>query len=416
MPKNNKIALIINYTNQNRNSFNSLLGALEANQDINLDVYFASKESEIVTLLKNKQESYDKIIVAFSFFTVNVNKVAKLMSSLLEIKRAINNPSKLIFIAGGPHPSGDPRGTLELGFDFVFIGESEESFPEFLRRVINNGDYFKVKGLFYKEGDEYIFTGRSNKINLDNFPPFSLKYSKFGPIEITRGCPFCCYYCQTPQLFGANVRHRSEDSILEWVKIMRRNKLRDIRYISPDSFAYGSNDGKKVNIDALESLFSKIFELIKPGGRQFIGSFPSEVRPEHVTEETVDIVLKYGSNRKIIFGAQTGSDRLLKEINRGHTAEDVYRAVDVCLKKNLIPHVDFIFGLPGENEEDVTSTIQMIKDLTSKGAIIHAHRFFPLPQTVFSKENRGVVNEKIIKLAGELSRKGLLYGNITEYK
>ncbi|MEM3408273.1 MAG: TIGR04013 family B12-binding domain/radical SAM domain-containing protein [Candidatus Micrarchaeia archaeon] len=416
MPKNNKIALIINYTNQNRNSFNSLLGALEANQDINIDVYFASKESELVTLLKNKQDLYDKIIVAFSFFTINLNKVAKSMSSLLEIKRAINNPNKLIFIAGGPHPSGDPKGTLELGFNFVFVGEAEESFPDFLRKFINNEDYLKVKGLVYKEGDDYIFTGRPNKINLDDFPPFSLKYLKFGPIEITRGCPFCCYYCQTPRLFGVNVRHRSEDSILEWVKIMRKNKLRDIRYISPDSFAYGSDDGKKLNIDALESLFSKIFEVIKPYGRQFIGSFPSEVRPEHVTEETVDIVLKYGSNRNIIFGAQTGSDRLLKEINRGHTVEDVYMAVDVCLKKNLIPHIDFIFGLPGEKEEDVISTIEMIKDLTSKGAIIHAHRFFPLPQTVFSKESRGVVNEKIIKLAGELSRKGLLYGNINDYK
>lgn len=237
---------------------------------------------------------------------------------------------------------------------------------------------------------------------------------KFGPIEITRGCPFVCYYCQTPQLFGANVRHRKEDLIVEYVKIMRKNRLRDIRFVSPNAFSYGSKDGRELNMSAIESLFSSIFDAIKPNGRQFIASFPSEVRPEHVNEETISIVKKYGSNNNIILGAQTGSPRLLEKIHRGHTIDDVYNAVDICIKNRIEPHVDFIFGLPGENEEDAEQSILMIKELVKKGAKIHVHRFTPLPQTAFAKEVSSPISKSTRTFIGELTRKGYAYGSIEE--
>lgn len=411
---NRKIAIIMNYTSHNRNSFNSLLGALEVNPDIKVDIYFAVNEQEILSLLRQCMDSYCKIILAFSFFTCHLQKIARTISVIIKEMKSARDKNKILLIAGGPHASGDPRGTLEIGFDFVFMGESEESFPNFLRAIIDNNDCSGIKGLMYKYDGEHIFTGKTGPVDLDFFPPFSSKHKKFGPIEITRGCPFCCYYCQTPQLFGARVRHRSKDVILDYVKDMRQHKLRDVRFVSPDAFAYGSNDGKKINLEAIESLFSEIYNEINPNGRQFIASFPSEVRPEHVTEETLDIVLRYGANRNIIFGAQTGSERLLENINRGHTIEDVYSAVDICIKKKITPHVDFIFGLPGENEEDVLDTMKMINDLVSNGAVIHAHRFFPLPQTVFSKERPGEIDKKLVRLLGELGRKGLAYGNVAD--
>lgn len=86
--------------------------------------------------------------------------------------------------------------------------------------------------------------------------------------------------------------------------------------------------------------------------RFFFGTFPSEVRPEFVTEESVELVRKYCANDSLSLGAQSGSGRILKEIRRGHTVEDSISAVECCLEHEIVPAVDFIFGLPTETEED----------------------------------------------------------------
>ncbi|MCS7109406.1 MAG: radical SAM protein [Candidatus Micrarchaeota archaeon] len=78
------------------------------------------------------------------------------------------------------------------------------------------------------------------------------------------------------------------------------------------------------------------------------------------------MVNKYASNNNIIFGAQTGSLRILKMINRSHSLEDLFNAVEISMKNKIIPHVDFIFGLPGEEKDDVEQTINVINILVSK--------------------------------------------------
>jgi len=60
---------------------------------------------------------------------------------------------------------------------------------------------------------------------LDEHPPFDSR-RLCGPIEITRGCPHACAYCQTPRLFGHTVRHRSIPSIVE-----AAGAYRDVRFM-----------------------------------------------------------------------------------------------------------------------------------------------------------------------------------------
>ncbi|GAH14902.1 unnamed protein product, partial [marine sediment metagenome] len=133
-------------------------------------------------------------------------------------------------------------------------------------------------------------------IDLDKYPPLPSKHVKYGAIEITRGCPYACYFCQTPYILGTIPRHRSIESICDAVRIMKGYKKTDIRFISPNAFSYGSRDGKTLNLPVLEQLLINIREIIEPEGRIYFGTFPSEVRPEHVTEETLGLVLKYAAN------------------------------------------------------------------------------------------------------------------------
>ncbi|MFX0167613.1 MAG: radical SAM protein, partial [Candidatus Hodarchaeota archaeon] len=131
-------------------------------------------------------------------------------------------------------------------------------------------------------------------------------------------------------------------------------------------------------------------------------------------QETLNLVLKYGNNDNITIGAQSGSQKILDLCHRGHTIEDIYNAVELTLKNRLKINVDFIFGLPGEQDEDVKLTVKMMKELSEKGARIHAHSFIPLPQTPFSGEPVKRINGMYKKEIKSLISKGEAFGNWKE--
>ncbi|HID31997.1 MAG TPA: TIGR04013 family B12-binding domain/radical SAM domain-containing protein [bacterium (Candidatus Stahlbacteria)] len=280
-------------------------------------------------------------------------------------------------IAGGPHPSGDPEGTKRFGFDLVVVGEGES-----VIEMIAKG-----------ERPSGIIKGEPRR--LEEYPPFSIRFKRFGPIELIRGCPHRCTFCQTPKLFGP-VRKRPVDDVIYWMRRLSEFGIRDVRFIAPDGLGYGVSDLKR------------IFEAKSPGQRIFFGSFPSEIRPDSVTEEAIGLIKRYCSNRRVIIGAQAGSDEMLKKIRRGHTTGDVIQAVRVIRGFDLIPIVDMIFGLPDE-ERFLPETIEFLDEITGLGAIIHAHYLKPLPRT----ELAGITpcdTGYLDRHLGRLSARGELFG------
>lgn len=403
---NYDLNLVIFYNKNNRYSFNSLLGAIEIEDRFkNINIIFVEKEEELFNL-SELIDNNKKTIFAFSFFTTQIFDIFNIVRKLRDLYK-----NRIILIAGGPHPTGDPIGTLKMGFDYVFRGEGEESFVKFLLKFLNNEDLENVKGLsFIKYGDFFI-SSLGEKVDINQYPPFSIKYEKFSPIEITRGCPFFCNYCETPYIFGGKVRHRSIENIIKHIEIMKKLNLTDIRFITPNAFSYGSIDGKKLNLEALEKLLKEIKRVIGERGRIFLGTFPSEVRPEFVIDETLILVKKYAFNDSIVIGAQSGSEKVLKLINRGHGVKEIYKSVELSIKYNLKPIVDFIFGLPKEEKEDIEETLKVMKDLLKLGARIHAHTFIPLPLTPFQFEKSGRVSEKLKSFIKENFKEKVVFGD-----
>ncbi len=406
MKKN--LGLVIYYKKENRYSFNALLGALEIQEFYkDLAIYIFEKEEILISSLKEIIEDHKSVILAVSFSTPQIWTIKSLVE---KIREKFNN--KVTIISGGPHPTGDPFSTLKMGIDYVVIGEGEEVFIEFIKKFLEEKDLKDIKGIaFLDENYNFKYNRRTEFIDLNKYPPFSVKNNKFGPIEITRGCPYLCYFCQTPYIFGTNIRHRNIEKICEYIEIMKKKGLTDIRFITPNAFSYGSFDGKTLNIKKLTELLENIKRIIKPEGRIFFGSFPSEVRPEHVNEETIRLIKEYTDNDNLVIGAQSGSKRILKLSHRGHSVEDVYNAVELIRKAGLKVYVDFIFGLPYETNEDIELTMKMIEDLIKMGAKIHAHTFMPLPQTPFSKMPAGRINKELVRALNKLIPKGLVFGD-----
>lgn len=404
-----RMALIFLYGKSNRHSFNALAGALETDGYFaDLSVFFIKTKSDLITRLPEIIGKYEKVILGISFATIQLWDIKQLIDKIREIFG-----DTLLCIAGGPHPTGDPEGTLAMGFDLAVRGEGEEVLPEILKAIDENRDPRRLKGVaFINEQGECVFNGWRPPLDLDKFLPFSIKYDCFGPLEITRGCPFACHFCQTSHIFPGGARHRSIGKILESAQIMKKSSCSYIRFITPNAFSYGSHDGKQLNLEVLRELFEKLRGLMGSGGRIFIGTFPSEVRPEYVSKETLNLVLKYADNNNLVIGAQSGSQRVLDFCRRGHTVEDIYRAVHLTLEAGLKANVDFIFGLPGETMQDIEKTVELMNRLMAMGARIHAHAFVPLPQTLFAKMKPGRIEKGMEAASGKWP--GVIYGNWQE--
>ncbi len=302
-----------------------------------------------------------------------------------------------IFIAGGPHPSARPEETLHF-FDYVVLGEGEETLPELIRILQEKGDASYVRGIAFKDKNDVVFTEKREHVMLDRYPPFDINGVR-SAIEITRGCPFSCAYCQTPQLFGHRMRHRSIDEIAVYAKF-----LKDVRFTSPNAFAYGSN-GINPRIEKIESLLKNL-----PHKNIFFGTFPSEVRPEFINDRILELVSDYCSNTTLSFGGQSGSQRILDMIHRRHTVDDIIVGAEKCLQHSFTPWVDFIFGLPGETEGDQLETLRLIKWLTGKGGKVHSHYFMKLPGTEFENSTPAILSAEVEKTMGKLALLGKTTG------
>ena len=324
-------------------------------------------------------------VIAYSFTSMDYDSVLKEITLLR---------GKYMLIAGGAHPSAMPFETLKEGFDYIFIGDGEENIIRF------------VKG---KRPKNRIFDGINKRVDLNLYPLFSKKKRLFMPFEITRGCPFACGYCQTPRLAGRKVRHRKIEILLQQAKIGISNGKYVGRFITPNAFGYGSFNGVIPDLEAIENLLKGFKDL---GMKEiYFGTFPSDVRPESVTRGVLKLVAKYCDNKSIVLGVQSGSDRVLKIINRGHNVETAEKAIKIIHEEGFMPHVDFIFGFPFETREDVEQTFDLIDKVVEKyDAKIHAHTFMPLPGTPFANLGAGRLDCEIRKRIGNYTLKGKLDG------
>ncbi len=402
-------ALIFVRTPYNANSVAALTGALEVDRRFSgLAIHFLWDDAELGRQVRELAKEGERPVVAFSFATANVPQVVKVVGRL---RRCLCSErlANVTLVAGGPHPSGDPEGTLEMGFDVVVVGEGERTFPDLLARLFAGDSLTGLAGLAFWDGGRVMRSGRAPMVDIEAFPPFAIGHARFAPVEISRGCPYACAFCQTPFFMGGRMRHRSVEAVVHWVREATRAGYSYLRFVTPDAFAYGSPDGRTPNLEAVERLLFEVSRLMGPGPVYF-GSFPSEVRPENVSAEALALVTRYAANDNIVFGAQTGSPRLLKELRRGHTVEDVYRAAELTLQAGLRPIVDFIFGLPGETEEDRQLSLRLMEDLAAMGATIHSHTFMPLPGTPLADAPPGRVTPEIESILGRLSKEGLHIG------
>jgi B12-binding domain/radical SAM domain protein len=388
--------LVLHYRKTARHALNVLLGAVEAHP--------ATAEIPAV-VATSPLAAGRRPVVAWSFYSASFDEVA---SELARVRDAVRD-GRVLHVAGGPHASADPAGTLAAGFELVAIGEGEESLPALLARISVGEDPRAGPGLAWLDGGGVRRSARAPSVDLDQVPPFAPRSGRIGPLEITRGCVWGCRFCHTPFLFRARFRHRTLESIRRWARFLAGIDTRDLRVLTPSALSWGSQDGD-CDLAAIEALLATAREAIGPDRRLFVGSFPSELRPEHVSPKALALLRRYCDNRTVLIGGQSGSDRLLAAMRRGHDAASVARAARLALEAGFTPSVDLVFGLPGEREDDRIATRALVRTLADAGARVHAHAFMPLPGTPWSAEAPGRIDAATRALLDRLASSGAAHG------
>ena len=370
-------------TSKNRGSLCALLAVLEDELPPGL----------VETRLLERPEDYGgEGLLAWSF----MSRARTSVGAELDALRA-RFGTGLRSIAGGCHASADPLGTLAMGFTWVATGEAGGGFARLVRELAEGRE--PPPGVIAAGGAP----------PLDRYPPWPRSGQLFGFLEITRGCPMACAFCQTPRLFGRTPRHRSLESIRAALEQAAAAKYRYVRFVAPNAFGYGSPDGIRPDPDKVEALLRLPREV--GIAEVFFGSFPSEVRPESVTPRMLELVKAHCANRTVAIGAQSGSPDVLRAIRRGHTVQQAVDAVAAIARAGLTPRVDFIFGLPGETDHDRRLTRELIAHLAGQyGASIHAHLFEPLPGSALASASPAQLDPQTRDLLGQLAGQGQLTG------
>jgi len=390
--------LVVHHARNGVHAFNVLTAALRADpRTAAMEIAFAKDAEAVAAAIR------PGALVAWSFYSPEAHEIE---GALREVRA---HTTEGVHIAGGVHATAEPLDTLRRGFELVALGEGEKTMVDLVLALADHRDPLSVRGLGRLREGALESSGRGEAVALDDYPAFNSPDRKFNAIEITRGCIYACAFCQTPFMFKARFRHRSIANVREHARIMRRERLRYVRFVTPTSLSYGS-DGTEPNLAAVEELLRAVREEIGPDGKVFFGTFPSEVRPEHVTPEALQLLRRYADNDNLVIGGQSGSQRVLDATKRDHSVEDVVRASRIAVENGFVPNVDFLFGLPSEDASDHAATVRLMQELTAIGARVHSHTFMPLPGTPLRDAPPGEVAEPIARELMKLEAHGRAYG------
>ena len=364
----------------NKHSLRALMGAFEK--------WFPKRDYFVMTPEATLTELLPSDLALISFASASTHFYKDYGTKLKLLHPKINT------VCGGAHPSARPEEMLKY-FNAVCIGEGEIT----LKNIIEASDNSDISGIIQGQRVE----------NLDEYFVFPRKRISLGPIEIIRGCPSVCAYCQTPQLFKGKLRYRSVETIAEEIKFaLSRKGFADVRFIAPDASSYYFNGS--VNENAIENLLATVRNVIGEKGKIFYGTFPSELDPKGVTLELVNLLTKYCDNKLIVLGLQSAHPYMQKMMTRRSGIDDTEKAIELLLGKNFEIVVDLIFGLPYENEETYNETYKFIEKWRGK-ITIHAHPFEALPGSKWENEQPTVTPLRLVNLVKSLAGIGKVFGH-----
>lgn len=320
-------------------------------------------------------------IVGVPNLTITTNRVLKLIKEIKSI-----DPNITVII-GGIHPTVLPKEMLEDSLaDIIVRGEGELTLSELYECLKNDRSYQDVKGISYRKGSEVIHNPSRELIrDLDELPPFPYDlfekdiehYGDFGTVISSRGCPFDCIFCSQRAISGKSYRFYSVPRIIDEVKLLVDRYGQKKIWFMDDNFAINK-----------KRLFELLDGIIDSGYHKKV-AFIAQTRGKEISYEILE-KLKACNFISLAFGVETGSERLMKLLNKNELVLDNIKAINMTSTAGIMIDASFIFGLPSETRQERYETLKLACSLPLTGARFNIAIPYPGTQlyNIAKQENR----------------------------
>jgi len=333
-----------------------LASYLEANGYRNLAFYsgFFDSDEEIIKGCR------DADIVGFSCTSPQMKHALYLAA---EIKHDGN-----YIIFGGCHPSALPEETLENEYiDAVVVGEGEAA----LLDIVQGNRSRIVRHRYLENLDLLLFPDRKLvKQERNIWVAYNDTDERIASLLTTRGCLYACTFCAAHQVWSRQVRYRSPDNILdEFEKVVKDWNIDFIKF-ADDTF--GTN--KRMTMELCQSMIRR--RISTPWG--------CNIRVNTADDEMLIIMRKAGC-REVWAGVESGSPRILKEMKKGITVEQIRQFFRTTEELGFLRRAYILLGMPSEGYEDIRLTEELVDEINPD--LIGFSILAPYPGTDFYDPN-----------------------------
>lgn len=313
----------------------------------------------------------------------------------IEIGRVVKSVDPRIPVVwGGPHATFSPATIIEgeWSADYALGGYAVASFGELCRRLRDGHAVTGIEGLSYRLGDRHVIAPSAQKalefVDYRDIPYHLIEdYSPYGqldqdvnifPMYSSMGCPYLCSFCSSPAQYSTIEGRR-------WVPLAATDVVDHIEHVIETygaNYIYFIDDDSFPKLSHVESIIDEIQRRglnIKLG---FRGARINEIK--RMSDAFLDKLAAAGTNIMHI-GAESGSDRILKLLNKDSSREDI-----IACNRKLARHpsitagYNIMMGIPTETCEDLAHTRDLMMQLVEEHpncVIFPPNKFRPLPGT-----------------------------------
>jgi len=285
-----------------------------------------------------------------------------------EVKRRRRD---VIFVAGGHHATFLYPEILRNGFDYVVLGEGEETFTDLVNTLQVQGDISKVKGISYIEEDKIVRNPPRpyvEKLDALPLPAFDLLEKELykadilesgayiSTMETARGCPYNCEYCSVTAMWGHRWRFKSVERILTELEILKSLGYKWI-FIVDDNF---------IIPEILEER-KRLFQEVRRRNLDSL-NWIVQMRADIVVKMPSLIGMAAKAGLRIAFiGIESGSNEVLRRMRKGISTKIISKAIRILHKNGVLVFGGFMIGAPYEDKKQIDISIKYAKQLTRKG-------------------------------------------------
>ncbi|GJM44956.1 MAG: B12-binding domain-containing radical SAM protein [Gemmatimonadota bacterium] len=293
-----------------------------------------------------------------------------------------------LLVLGGEHASAEPITVLnEVPIDLCVSGEGEETLVDVLNRHARGESYADCAGVSWRGPEGPVTNEARQRIrDLDEIPlpdwdlfpvetyiefasPHGAVRGRSMPMLATRGCPYQCTFCSSPQMWTTAWRARDKKLVVDEMVGLHEK--------------YGATDFHFEDLTAVvkRTWIVEFCEEVLSRDVEFTWQLPSGTRSEAIDEEVAQLMVKAGC-RNFSYSIESGSVETLKIIKKRIHLPKVHTSAKAALRAGIRLQVNFILGFPHETWRHARDTYREIARCAWTGFHeFNCCAFSPLPNT-----------------------------------